>query len=97
MAGIKKRDFNKPSQENIALGMAIREFRKILKKSQDELALDTNLDRTYISLVERGQRSPTFSTICQIAKGLKISLATLMARTEVLINDLNHQLKSSQT
>lgn len=78
MAGQKKRDFSNPDIENIALGLAIRAFRKTSKKSQEQLAVDAGLDRTYISLVERGQRSPTFSTIYSICLGLEITVADLM-------------------
>lgn len=89
MAGKKKRDFKNPDRENLALGSAIRDFRKEQQKSQEELAEETKLDRTYISLIERGQRSPTFSTICNICAGLNISLSTLMVETEKNLTKLH--------
>ena len=80
MAGKKKREFKNPTKENLSLGAAIKEFRRAIKKSQEELAGLSGLDRTYISLIERGQRSPTFSTIFQISTALQIPLIKLISR-----------------
>jgi len=87
MAGKKKRDFYYPSIENRALGAAFRHFRLARERSQEQLGGDARLERTYISLIERGQRSPTFSTICELCKGLNITLAELMARTQIYIDE----------
>jgi transcriptional regulator with XRE-family HTH domain len=42
-----------------ALGCEIKKARESLQKSQQTLAFDAELHRTYISLIERGQKSPT--------------------------------------
>jgi DNA-binding XRE family transcriptional regulator len=39
-------------------GEALREIRKEQHVSQEQLALDSGLDRTYVSLIERGVQSP---------------------------------------
>lgn len=88
MAGKKKREFKNPSKENLSLGAAIKEFRKAIKNSQEELASLSGLDRTYISLIERGQRSPTYSTIFQISVALKISLIELISRAVEIYNQM---------
>lgn len=54
-------------------------FPKVLKNlrtnkniSQEKLAELCNLDRTYISLLERGLRQPTLTTLFKISNALEI-------------------------
>lgn len=53
--------------------------------SQDALANASDLDRTYISLLERGHRSPTLDTLFSLARGLNISLTEMAAAIEALL------------
>lgn len=48
------------------VGKNIRKYRKNMKISQEELALRCNLNRTFISSIERGLKSPSLSTIEKI-------------------------------
>lgn len=52
------------------LGQAIRDRRLAKKLSQEALAEIADFDRTYISLLERGERNPSFSNLCRIAAAL---------------------------
>lgn len=54
-----------------------------LKKglSQEKLALESSLDRTYISSVERGQRNISLLNIYKIAHALDITAHDLMIDT----------------
>jgi transcriptional regulator with XRE-family HTH domain len=45
--------------------------------SQDKLAEKADLDRTYISGIERGLRNPSLRIICQLAKALGVSVSEL--------------------
>jgi transcriptional regulator with XRE-family HTH domain len=47
--------------------------------SQEVFADLVGLDRTYISLLERGLRSPNLRTLTTIADALEMSLSDLMA------------------
>jgi transcriptional regulator with XRE-family HTH domain len=49
----------------------VRTARKIAGLSQEELAHEAELDRTYISQVERKQRNVTISVLARIAKALE--------------------------
>ena len=60
------------------LGNKIRLIRIQKKISQEELAFDSNLHRTYISDVERGRRNISIKNIEKIAKALKVSIKRLM-------------------
>lgn len=63
-------------------GKVLREIRLEKKFSQEELAHVCGLDRTYISLMERGKRNPTINTIFALAEGLNILPSTLVLETE---------------
>jgi len=51
-------------------GALLKKLRNEQKLSQEGLAEKASLDRTYISLLERGLRTPTIATIFAIANGL---------------------------
>jgi transcriptional regulator with XRE-family HTH domain len=59
------------------LGDRIREKRKALGWTQEELAAKADIDRSYIGGVERGERNLTFSVLCQISKALGCHVSTL--------------------
>ena len=62
----------------IELGTRIRNFRKELGLSQEELAFRCGFDRTYISMLERGKRNPSYLNILKLSKGLNIKLSNLV-------------------
>lgn len=66
-------------------GKVLREVRLEKKFSQEELAHICGLDRTYISLMERGKRKPTINTIFALAVGLNVLPSSLVLATEKLI------------
>jgi len=49
------------------LGQRIRKARKKKGLSQEDLAFEAELDRSYVGGVERGQRNPSFKILCAIA------------------------------
>ena len=48
-------------------GEVLKRYRKMHGLTQEELGFNTELHCTYISLLERGQRQPTLSTIFTLA------------------------------
>ncbi len=67
----------------LAFGREIKKARKALQKSQETLAFDAEVHRTYVSLIERGQKSPTLTVIVQLSKALNIKPSELIRRVEV--------------
>lgn len=63
-------------------GLLLQQMRKEKKFSQEKLAELSDLDRTYISLLERGLRQPSLDTLCKISKALAIRLSELIIRFE---------------
>jgi transcriptional regulator with XRE-family HTH domain len=59
------------------LGRRIREERKVLGWTQEELADNAGIDRSYIGGVERGERNLTFRVLCQICLALRCDVAAL--------------------
>lgn len=54
----------------LALGKLVKTKRTKLGISQEELGFQSNLDRTYISGIERGVRNPSLMALVSLAKGL---------------------------
>lgn len=63
---------------NVQLGMRIRYLRESKKMSQEDLALDSGINKNYLSDIECGRRNPTLVILDRIAKGLHIDLSTLL-------------------
>lgn len=53
--------------------------------SQEQLAFECGFDRTYISLLERGIRSPTIRSLVQLASVLKVRPSDVLLRMETLL------------
>lgn len=62
---------------NKKFGKRVRQVRKDLGLSQEELGFKSGLHRTYISDIERGSKNPTIVTVDTLAKALGISISEL--------------------
>jgi transcriptional regulator with XRE-family HTH domain len=67
-----------------AFGKVLRELRTAIGISQEQLGLECGLDRTFISLLERGLRQPTLSTLFLLADQLQVNPSTMIQRVEEL-------------
>lgn len=56
-------------------GQRVRDLRVSMQLSQEQLAALCDLDRTYISSIERGQRNVSLKNIASIAQALNVSLS----------------------
>ena len=70
----------KPSSTNKAFGGQLQRARKAAKMTQEELAFRAELDRTYISLLERGLKSPTLTTFFRLCRVLDQQPDVFIAR-----------------
>ena len=57
--------------------MRIRYLRKLKGMSQLDLALESNINKNYISDLERGSRNPSLLILERICKAFEIDLSTL--------------------
>lgn len=64
------------------VGVNLRDLRLLNNISQEDLSLNTGLDRSYISMIENGKRNPTLLVIFKICKAMNISPKVLIERIE---------------
>jgi transcriptional regulator with XRE-family HTH domain len=65
----------------LAFGRVLQKARKDRGVSQQELALDCGLDRTFISLLERGKRQPSLTTLVTLGNALNVEANELVRAT----------------
>lgn len=65
----------------VLFGRRIANLRKQLGWSQEKLALESGLARSYLGGVERGQRNIALVNICRLADALSVHPSELMQFT----------------
>jgi transcriptional regulator with XRE-family HTH domain len=60
------------------LGERLRARRESLGLSQEDLALEADVDRTYVSMIERGLGNVSLKVLYQLATILKIDVKALL-------------------
>lgn len=65
-----------------SFGAAVRKYRQSKELSQEALALQIGMDRTYVASVELGKRNISLVNIKKIADGLEITMEQLFASVE---------------
>lgn len=58
--------------------MNVKAAREVLGVSQEVLADEARIDRTYISGIERGKRNPSIDLIARLALALRTTPAALL-------------------
>lgn len=66
------------------LGAFIRDQRQAAQISVRQLAKQAGVSNPYLSQVERGLRKPSAEMLAQIARGLQISVETLLIKAGIL-------------
>jgi len=61
----------------IKFGQRVKELRKKLGFSQEELAFRADLHRTYIGMIERAEKNITLINIEKIANALNVTISKL--------------------
>ena len=72
----------RPSTPDPRLARAIRDQRERADLSQEAAAHGAGLTVSAYARIERGEANPTWTTVTQIARGLDVSLPTLVAAIE---------------
>lgn len=62
----------------LKLGLKIKTLRQELDMSQEDLALEAGLDRTYVGGIERGERNVALLNLFKLAKTLKTTPSKLL-------------------
>ena len=73
-----------------ALAQVVREHRELIGMSQEDLASEAKLHRTYVSDIERGVRNFSVKTLNRIARSFEVSAGHILnlaeERTQQLIS-----------
>lgn len=59
------------------LGKEILRIRKVRDLSQEDIAVDCNMDRSYLAEIEEGKANPSLKVLYKIANGLNIQIYQL--------------------
>ena len=71
------RPVHEPNRVTTALGNSLKRLRIARNASQEELAEDAGLDRTFVSRVERGVSNPTLFVLSNLCAALDVTLSEL--------------------
>ncbi len=67
-----------------AFGRVLRAVREERHLSQEYLALESGYSREYISMLERGRKSPSLGAVFRLAQVLAVPPSELVRRTEAV-------------
>jgi transcriptional regulator with XRE-family HTH domain len=69
----------------ITFGHVLRDLRKRVGLTQEQLGFEAELERNYISMLERGERQPTLTTLMKLARPLNRKASQLVAMVEAVL------------
>lgn len=64
------------------LGDELKRSREAAGMTQEKLSFAAGVDRSYISLLENGKKSPTVDLLFRICDALGVTASSLLARVE---------------
>jgi len=76
-------------QPAVAFGRVLRRLRQKKGLTQEELGLDADLRRTFVSILELGQQQPTLTTILKLAKVLEVRPSKILELVERELQELS--------
>lgn len=80
--GRANKDFPTNPKERLEVlkrfGKKLAEVRSKKNITQENLAFEIGVDRTYISYIERGERNPSIYVLSKIAKALRVDSSELL-------------------
>lgn len=68
-----------------AFGKVLRQKRKAAGLTQEQLGLDANVQRNFVSLIERGVNQPTITVVFKLAHALGCQPSQLFAEVEEML------------
>lgn len=71
----------------VIFGQVLRQTRLSNKLSQEKLSQECGLDRSYISLLERGLRQPSLKTILLLSTAMNTSASKMVYNVEEAMNE----------
>jgi len=78
----------------LQLGQRLRQLRQERQWSLDEAAKQTTVSKAMLGQIERGESSPTLSTLWKIATGFQLSFTALVTDLSVAFTEPNPQVSN---
>lgn len=72
--------------EAVAFGKVLRRLRKEAGLTQEQLGLEADLRRTYVSILELGQQQPSLGTLLKLARALDRPASIILSEFEAELN-----------
>jgi transcriptional regulator with XRE-family HTH domain len=76
-------------QLRLQLAENIRSMRRVKNLTQEQLALMAEVDRTYVSQIERGVGNPSLLVLCKLANIFEIETDQLLIESDALARTLS--------
>lgn len=67
----------------LLLGVNVRHHRKLKGMSQEQLALEAGMERSYVSDLERGTRNPSVRALGRLAEALNVQPHELLLMSQL--------------
>ena len=81
-SGRQRQTFAMPVSLQVALGRAVKEHRRKAELSQDNLAAEAKVHRTYVPQLESGRINCTIRNLEKIAQALGLTAGELLSEAE---------------
>ena len=69
-----------------AFGQVLRRFRKDAGLTQEQLSFEAEVERNFVSLIERGINQPTIRVLFKLAKALRTTPAKMLMEVEAKLD-----------
>lgn len=76
---------------SVAFGQVLRHLRKEAGLSQEQLALEAEVERNFVSLIERGVNQPTVRVIFKLAAALQTTPSKMFIEVEKVLDARHDQ------
>jgi transcriptional regulator with XRE-family HTH domain len=78
-----------------AFAVTLRLLRNHTGHSQSSLALETDMDSSFIQAMEYGESAPTVASLFRLARGLQVAPASMAAMTELYIHTVEDSTRGT--
>ncbi|WP_159885759.1 helix-turn-helix domain-containing protein [Paenibacillus puerhi] len=75
----------------LIIGKIVKSLRIKQSMTQEDLAFECNVDRSYISMIEVGRNEPSVSKIFEICEGLRIKPSSFFKLVEIEYEELKNK------
>lgn len=86
-----------PSPTDVVFGQVLQELRRRRGLSQEQLGFESGYHRTYVSLLERGKKSPSLNAVFRLARALRVLPSTMLRSVEVRLGDATERQLEKET